>query len=96
VARQQAQGLLVFALGLAVTSGALAALHGVAPAASHALELGVLIGANVVATLLRFGLMRRWVFRTAQKPASPSAQRDVGVDESHLVERLADEPLHGV
>ncbi|HEX3004202.1 MAG TPA: bifunctional glycosyltransferase family 2/GtrA family protein [Angustibacter sp.] len=100
VARHQAQGLLVFGLGLAVTSGALAALHGMAPTASHVLELGVLVGANVVATLLRFGLLRRWVFRTGTTPAQPrlppSAQRDVGVDEPHLVERLADEPLHGV
>lgn len=71
-----------------------------APTASHLLELGVLVGANVVATLLRFGLLRRWVFRTgttpAQPPLPPSAQRDVGVDEPHLVERLTDEPLHGV
>jgi hypothetical protein len=56
------QGLLVFALGLALTSGSLAALHRFAPGVSPHLELAVLVIANRVATLTRFiGL--RWVFR---------------------------------
>ncbi|MGN6300644.1 MAG: glycosyltransferase [Angustibacter sp.] len=95
VGRHQAQGLLVFGLGLAVTSGALAGLHARVPSAGHGLELGVLVIANVAATVLRFGLLRQWVFRGATG-RWPSAQRDVGVDEPVLVERLADEPLHGV
>lgn len=62
VGRHQLQGLLVFAFGLAVTSGSLAALHRCAPGASPHLELTVLVVANLVATLVRFiGL--RWVFR---------------------------------
>jgi putative flippase GtrA len=53
---------MVFALGLAVTSGSLALLHGADPSASHAVELAVLIAASVVATLLRFVLFRVWIF----------------------------------
>ena len=61
-ARHQLQGLLVFGVGLALTSGSLAALHRFAPGVSPHLELAVLVIANLVATLTRFiGL--RWVFR---------------------------------
>ncbi|MFC5234675.1 glycosyltransferase [Pseudonocardia zijingensis] len=59
----QLQGLIVFALGLALTSGALAALHAWAPAASHAVELLVLVVANALSTLLRFVAYRAWIFR---------------------------------
>ncbi|MFI6871435.1 glycosyltransferase [Nocardia sp. NPDC050406] len=63
------QGLLIFGLGLLLTSGSLFALHRWAPGASVRLELLVLVAANLLATLLRFvGL--RWVFRDA--PAAPS------------------------
>ena len=61
--RHQAQGLVVFGLALALTSGSIAALHGFAPAAPRALELVVLTGANLLATVLRFVLLRVWVFR---------------------------------
>ncbi len=70
--RHQAQGLVVFAIGLALTSGSLAALgaasgspspgspsHG---SPSHGTELAVLITANLAATVLRFLLLRAWVF----------------------------------
>ncbi|GAA3294132.1 bifunctional glycosyltransferase family 2/GtrA family protein [Dactylosporangium vinaceum] len=61
--RHHLQGLLLFALGLALNSAALLALGWAAPAHSHVTELGVLILANAVTTLLRFVLMRVWVFR---------------------------------
>jgi putative flippase GtrA len=61
--RHQLQGLLVFGLALALTSGALAALHALSPNPSRTLELGVLTSANLVATVLRFVLLRGWVFR---------------------------------
>ena len=63
--RHQVQGLVVFGLGLALTSGALA---GVAAASAHPgrlVELTVLVGANLLATVLRFLLFRIWVFRPA-------------------------------
>jgi putative flippase GtrA len=62
--RHQLQGLAVFGLGLALTSGSLAALGLLDPAQHRGLELGVLVAANLAATLLRFVLLRGWVFRT--------------------------------
>jgi putative flippase GtrA len=62
-ARHQLQGLVVFALGLALTSGSLAALHSVAAVPPLPIEVGVLVGANLAATVLRFLLLRSWVFR---------------------------------
>ena len=62
VVRHQAQGLVVFAVGLALTSGSLLALSSLAPEAGRTVEVAVLVTANVVATLLRFVLLRRWVF----------------------------------
>ena len=61
--RHQAQGLVVFGLALAVTSLALVALHALSAAPSRAVELSVLVAANLVATILRFVLFRSWVFR---------------------------------
>jgi putative flippase GtrA len=61
-ARHQAQGLVVFALGLALTSGSLWLLQQLAAAPPRALELTVLVGANLAATALRFVLLRGWVF----------------------------------
>lgn len=60
--RHQAQGLVVFAIGLALTSGSLAALGAAAAEPAHSTELAVLITANLAATVLRFLLFRAWVF----------------------------------
>ncbi|MFJ9133547.1 glycosyltransferase [Streptomyces sp. NPDC102256] len=60
--RHQVKGLAVFGLGLALTSGSLAALHRWAQAPGRAAEIAVLVGANLAATLLRFALLRTWVF----------------------------------
>ncbi len=68
--RDQVRGLIAFAIGLALTSGALAALHASAPGASRSAELTVLVAANLTATLVRFGLYRTWVFRHP-RPGSP-------------------------
>ncbi|TYB35137.1 glycosyltransferase [Micromonospora sp. AP08] len=56
--RHHLQGLLAFALGLALTSGSLAVLHAAAGTPPRALELTVLIAANLAATALRFTLLR--------------------------------------
>jgi putative flippase GtrA len=63
-ARHQARGLIAFGIGLALTSGALAALHAASARPSRAAEVAVLILANLVATVVRFGLYRSWVFRS--------------------------------
>jgi putative flippase GtrA len=62
-ARHQVLGLIAFGISLALTSGALDALHAVFPHASQAAEVAVLILANLIATIVRFGLYRGWVFR---------------------------------
>jgi glycosyltransferase involved in cell wall biosynthesis len=60
--RHHAQGLLVFGLCLGLTSGFLLALEVLAPGAPRAVELGVLVFANGLATVLRYLLLRIWVF----------------------------------
>lgn len=70
--RHQLQGLLVFVLGLGLTSGALALISALVSQPSRWLEVGVLIVANLAATVLRFVLLREWVFRTEPKPLRES------------------------
>ncbi|NKQ55340.1 bifunctional glycosyltransferase family 2/GtrA family protein [Amycolatopsis sp. K13G38] len=60
--RHQFEGLIVFGLGLALTSGSLALLHSGGEPGTAA-ELIVLVLANLAATVLRFLLFRNWVFR---------------------------------
>ena len=86
-ARHQLKGLLTFAAGLALTSGALAGLHAATASPGRGAEVAVLVAANLVATALRFLLYRTWVFggsrpqhaaaTAAHLPAtSPSIQPD--------------------
>jgi putative flippase GtrA len=70
--RHQARGLVTFLIGLALTSGSLAALHHTAPTATRRTELAVLVAANLAATLLRFLLFRAWVFGTRSPGRSAS------------------------
>ena len=71
-ARHQGQGLLVFFLAWGLTAASLAILAAVAPTAPHSIELAVLAVANLAATVLRFVLLRRWVFR----PRVPAPRPD--------------------
>jgi putative flippase GtrA len=72
-ARSQLEGLVVFGLGLALTSGALAALRALAPHAGRGVELAALIGANLTATLLRFVAFRAWVFHPRRADPIPAS-----------------------
>ncbi|MER6688956.1 bifunctional glycosyltransferase family 2/GtrA family protein [Streptomyces minutiscleroticus] len=69
--RHQAQGLVVFGIGLVLTSGSLAALNAATSDPAHSTELAVLIAANLAATVLRFLLFRAWIFpdRREEAPA---------------------------
>jgi glycosyltransferase involved in cell wall biosynthesis len=62
--RHQLQGLLVFALALALTSGTLAGVHALIAQPTRVLEIVALTLANLLATILRFTLLRSWVFNT--------------------------------
>ena len=74
VVKHQTEGLAVFGLALAVTSGSLAVLHALAPSASRPVELTVLVVANLVATVLRFVLLRGWVFR--ERRSAPALEEN--------------------
>jgi putative flippase GtrA len=66
--RHHLRGALVFVLTLALTTGALAVLHGLDPRPARAVELTVLVAASVTATITRFVALRSWVF--AREPGS--------------------------
>ena len=76
--RQHLMGAAVFVLTLALTSGALAVLHGLDAQPSRPIELAVLIAASVCATVTRYVALRTWVFarrgrRDAIRPATALA-----------------------
>ena len=60
--RHQVEGGLAFLLGLALSTGGLALLHATVPDASRRVEVLALVSANAAATLVRFLLMRAWIF----------------------------------
>lgn len=65
---QQLQGLIVFMLAWGITSSSLLVLHSVNSDATPSLELVTLTAANVFATLMRFVMLRIWVFRVRRRP----------------------------
>ena len=76
--RHQVQGLVVFVIGLALTSASLAVLAAAVPDASRWVELTVLVAANVGATLVRYLLFRSWVF--PRRHATYSLPAQAGTD----------------
>lgn len=68
--RHHFEGLIVFVIALAITSGALGLLHAGTESPHQLVELAVLVVANLLATMVRFVLLRVWVFhpgRTANE-----------------------------
>src|SRR5919201_1387344 len=59
--RDQLGGMLAFAVALLVTNSAIVALHVLAPAAPRSIEVATLFAANLLATFLRFVLLRAWI-----------------------------------
>jgi putative flippase GtrA len=72
-ARHQVKGLLAFGTGLVLTSGALSGLHALSAHPGRAAEMAVLVGANLVATVVRFVMFRTWVFGSPAASAGPQA-----------------------
>jgi putative flippase GtrA len=68
--RHQVEGGVAFLIGLALSTAALAVVGAVVPGASRLVELAALIGANALATVVRFLLMRWWVFNPERHTAS--------------------------
>lgn len=73
--RAQVQGLMVFGTGMAITSGSLLALSTWVTDPGELAQLATLAGANVVAGVLRFALLSRWVFRPRRNSAAPVLTR---------------------
>ncbi|MBU9766154.1 glycosyltransferase [Mycobacterium sp. TNTM28] len=66
VTRHHLEGLTVFAIALTITSGSLGVLHLLAPTPHPGVELAVLVAANLLATAVRFVLLRGWVFHPSR------------------------------
>jgi putative flippase GtrA len=66
-ARDHLEGLMVFGIAYAITTCSLSALRLGDPSAGRHLELAVLVGANLVATAVRFVLLRNWVFNPRRR-----------------------------
>lgn len=60
--RHQLEGGVAFLVGLAVSTGGLAALHALSPRAPRLAEVAALLGLNLFAAVIRFVLLRAWVF----------------------------------
>jgi glycosyltransferase involved in cell wall biosynthesis len=88
--RHQLQGLLVFGVAWCITGGSLLALHTGAPHATPLQEILVLTVANLVATVVRFVLLRGWVFRTRR--IAPETRRRRAQHTESASDRQA-EPL---
>jgi len=73
--RAQFEGLLVFGIGMALTSGSLFTLSAMTSHPTQLLELGVLTLSNLLAGLLRFWLLRHWVFHPRRHAWSLTAAR---------------------
>jgi len=80
-ARHQVKGLIAFGIGLALTSGTLAALNH----PSRGVEVSVLVAANLVATVIRFVLYRTWVFgKSRASRDNPPLNRREQIERDHL------------
>ncbi len=68
--RHHVRGALVFFLTLALTTGALAVLHGLDATPRRAVELAVLVVASLAATVTRYVALRTWVFTQRRRRRS--------------------------
>jgi putative flippase GtrA len=74
--RSQLEGLVVFGIGLGLTSGALATVHAISAHPHRAVELTALVAANLLATIVRFVLLRHWVFHPRRQAALQAVSAD--------------------
>ncbi|MEY9962965.1 putative flippase GtrA [Streptacidiphilus sp. MAP12-16] len=71
--KHQVEGGIAFLIGLVLSTATLAVVKAAAPGASHLAELAALVGANALATVVRFLLMRVWVFNPKRHQARHAA-----------------------
>jgi putative flippase GtrA len=60
--RHQLEGGVAFLVGLVVSTGGLFAVHAMWPRAPRLAELAALLALNLFAAVIRFVLLRAWVF----------------------------------
>ncbi|WP_251046660.1 GtrA family protein [Arthrobacter sp. ISL-85] len=77
--RHHFEGLIVFGIGLLLTSGALALVHRTTTPDRWA-EVLTVLAANLAATAVRFLLFRLWVFRKRAPRKVPTAETDPGAE----------------
>jgi glycosyltransferase involved in cell wall biosynthesis len=71
LARQHAAGGLVYLLALGLTAGALGVLDKLDPHPARLLEVAVLVGASIIATVTRYVALRSWFFSRARRAGAP-------------------------
>lgn len=81
---QQFQGLVVFALAWSITSSSLLVLHAITPNPSPTIQLVTLTGANILATLMRFVLLRIWVFRVRTSEVGAAKVVSAGIKPARV------------
>ncbi|MDH6197466.1 putative flippase GtrA [Mycobacterium frederiksbergense] len=79
ITRHHLEGLTVFGIALAITSGSLGLLHFLAPEPHRGVELGVLVAANLLATVVRFVLLRGWVFHPSRTRCATEPKRETAI-----------------
>jgi putative flippase GtrA len=82
--RDHLGGLAAFGIALALTTFTIAAVHLVAPGASRTLEVIALVIANLLATTVRFLLLRAWI-----KPPSSDCRRIEPAPDSRVVRAMS-------
>jgi len=71
LARQHLAGCVVFLIALALTNAALDVLHLLVAHPSRLLEAAVLVVASLAATVARYVVLARWIFRAPRAPTRP-------------------------
>jgi glycosyltransferase involved in cell wall biosynthesis len=72
--RQYALGVVVFLLTLALTSGALAVVHGLDRTPARWVELAVLVAASLAATVTRYVALASWVFARSRRASAAAGE----------------------
>ncbi|MEA2311472.1 MAG: hypothetical protein QOE28_1440 [Solirubrobacteraceae bacterium] len=73
LARHHLRGAAVYVLTVALSSGALAVLHGIHRTPRRGIELAVLVLASAGATVTRYVALKTWVFARASRRPLPAA-----------------------
>jgi putative flippase GtrA len=80
--RHHLAGIVAFVIALTITSASIGLLQAIAPRPSRFLEVAVLVAANVVATAVRFVVLRAWIEQGAAAAAVRSPAALASPDES--------------